>query len=102
MFVLRDLQLCNFYLILILSPLHQKSGVHVAFLRHWSYAPNDKKVWFAVYSTDGLEASSIVNDIFDNTGNVAALPIEIRPLQKSATFHRWKPLFWPIFTIQII
>jgi len=89
MFVLRDLQLCNFYLILILSPLHQKRGVHVAFLRHWSYAPNDKKVWFAVYSTDGLEASSIVNDIFDNTGNVAALPIEICPLRKSA--------IWPIF-----
>ena len=60
--------------------------MHVAFLRHWSYAPSDKKVWFAVYSTDGSEAASTVNAIFDNTENVAALPIEIRPLRKSTTF----------------
>lgn len=67
--------------------------MHVAFLRHWSYAPNDKKVWFAVYSTDGSEASSLVNAIFDNTGNVAALPIEIRPLRKSATFPQVEASF---------
>lgn len=60
--------------------------MHVALLRHWSYKPDDKKLWFAVYSKDGPAAASIVNNIFSNVGNVNALPIEVRPLRKSATF----------------
>lgn len=60
--------------------------MHVAFLRHWSYYATDKKLWFAVYSTDKITAVNTVNDIFNNIGNINALPIEVRPLQKSATF----------------
>lgn len=60
-------------------------GVHVAYLRHWSFLPNDKKLWFAVYSTDGWGAASVVNDIFHNVGN-ADLSIVLRPLRKSSAF----------------
>jgi len=70
----------------LLHIIFKNRGVHVALLRHWSYFPTDKKLWFAVYSKDGPAAASIVNNIFSNVGNVNALPIEVRPLRKSATF----------------
>jgi hypothetical protein len=71
---------------LLINLLYIFRGVHVAFLKHWSYAPNDKKLWFAVYSTDSITAVNTVNAIFNNIGNSNALPIEVRPLRKSAEF----------------
>jgi len=54
-------------------------GVDVAFVRHWSFSPNNRRVYFAVYETDEQAAKDLVNGIFNNVGNSNPLPIEIRP-----------------------
>ena len=53
-------------------------GLKIAFVRHWSWSPNNKRLYFAVYHTDVTEAINMVNSIFDNTGNPNPLPIEVR------------------------
>ena len=54
-------------------------GSDVAYVRHLSISPSNRLVYFAVFSTDVNKAISMVNSIFDNTGNSNELLIEILP-----------------------
>jgi hypothetical protein len=55
----------------------------VASVHHWSFSTSNKKSYFAVYSTNELEAINMVNMIFDNSGFNASLPISIVPMIQS-------------------
>ncbi|KAL7443404.1 hypothetical protein ACHAXH_007319 [Discostella pseudostelligera] len=57
--------------------------LNVAFLRHWSYSTSNKRMYFAVYSTNTTSAINMVNIIFDNRGYASSLPINIVPMTQS-------------------
>jgi hypothetical protein len=60
-------------------------GLDVAFVRHWSYSPNNRRTYFAVYVVDDGTvatrdaAAAMVNAIFNNGGNADPLSIAVRP-----------------------
>lgn len=60
---------------------YRPDGQHmnIAYLRHWSWSATNKRVYFAVFSTDQTEAINMVNNFFDNRGNGSPMPIEVRP-----------------------
>ena len=60
-------------------------GLKIPFVRHWSYSPTNKLMYFAVYSDNVTEAIDTVNTIFDNKLNPDPLPIEVRPSSNVAS-----------------
>jgi len=53
------------------------AGINIPYVRHWSYSPNNKRMYFSVYSQDQAEAINLVNSVFDNTGNTTH-PLSLR------------------------
>lgn len=59
-----------------------KTGINIAYLKHWSYFPRDEMMYFGVYSSNSSEAVNVVNSIFDNTRGIRDLAVEIRPVRR--------------------
>ena len=74
------------------NPVTEEEGLRVSFIRHWSWKPNEKKVYFNIPIPDVhsktteernaavTAARDTVNAMFDNIGGDEPLPIEVRAL----------------------
>ena len=63
----------------------------VAYIRHWSWKPDDRYTYFSLTIQDDGDASArtevvaMVNAMFDNSGNANVLPIEVVPTTPTVT-----------------
>lgn len=58
--------------------------MNVEFVRHWSWHPSNKRVYFTIYegSMTEAEAKIMMNNFFDNTGSAEELLIDVITVEK--------------------
>jgi hypothetical protein len=57
-------------------------GINITYLFHWSYAPDDGFMHFAVYTSNKKEAIATVNSILDNSLGGSDLGVDVRPVRR--------------------
>jgi len=80
-FVSDDVFTCTPWVLLKFVNTVTGEALDVPYVRHFSWSPNDRIVYFGVNEMDTTTAIDMVNGMFDNTGNPDELLIDVR------TFH---------------